>query len=301
LDVDLKQLEHFVAVAEERHFTRAAQRLRISQSTISASIQALEREAGLPLFARTSRRVELTTAGQALLPEARRTLSAAEAGRAAIAAVAGGLSGKVAVGTGKALPIAITDALARFAADHPGIEVELRQAGSMELIEAVGDGRLDFAPLGIPGALPDHLSDRVNIVEVSVEPMLFACAASHRFAERKSVRLADIADERFADFGEDWAIRIVNDRAFAEIRRVRRVGFEVNDVDALLDLVGLGLAVAVVPQSVCNRPANVRYVKLSGRAPTWRIGVAVPAGRPPSPAARSLLATMIPGVEWPSD
>jgi DNA-binding transcriptional LysR family regulator len=298
--MDLKQLEHFVAVAEEQHFTRAAQRLRIGQSTISSSIRALERELGIGLLARTSRRVQLTEAGRALLPEARRTLAAAEAARAVVNGLAGGLSGSVAVGTGKALPIAMVESMTRFAADHAGIEMELRQGGSMELIEAVSDGRLDFAPLGLPGALPDNLRDRVELIEVSSEPMLFACGGGHELAKRGSARIGDVADERFADFAEDWAIRLVNDRAFAALGRPRQVSFEVNDVDALLELVGHGLAVAVLPASVCDRPSNVCYLKLTGAAPTWRVGVAVPAGRAPSPAARALFEAMLPGVEWPA-
>src|SRR5919206_91938 len=80
MNVELRQLEHFVAAAEERHFTRAARRLHIVQSGLSASIRALERELGAPLFVRSTRRVELTPAGRALLPEARRALAAAAAG-----------------------------------------------------------------------------------------------------------------------------------------------------------------------------------------------------------------------------
>ena len=168
------------------------------------------------------------------------------------------------------------------------------------MIEAVSDGRLDFAPVGVPRGLPDHLRDRVKMIDISVEPMLLACAGTHRLATRKSVRLGDLADERFADFAPDWAIRLVNDRAFADIRLARRVAFEVNDVDALLDLVGLDLAIAIVPRSVRGRAAKLRYVRLSDPAPVWRIGVAVPAGRPPSPAALALFQAMVPGVLWPS-
>ncbi len=298
--IELKQLTHFVAVAEERHFTRAAQRLDVAQSTISSSVRSLEHELGAPLFVRTTRHVELTDVGNALLPDARRTLAAADAARARVAAVTGLHTGKVTVGTGKTLHVDVANGLERFSAEHPGIDVDLHQAGSIELMEAVSDGRLDFAPLGLVETVPEHTRDTVHVIEVHEEAMMFACSRSHRLAERKTIRLTEVADERFAELGHDWAIRIVNDRAFADLGRPRRVAFEMNDVDDLLEVVGRGLGVAVLPTSACRRSRRVRFVTLRGPAPRWRTGVAVPRGRPPSPAARALFEALVPGVEWPS-
>jgi DNA-binding transcriptional LysR family regulator len=289
-----------VAVADERHFTRAAQRLHVAQSTISASVRSLEREFGAPLFVRTTRRVELTDAGEALLPDARRTLVAADAARAGVRAVTGLLAGRVTVGTGKALHIDVAGGLERFSAEHPGVDVDLRQGGSIELLEAVRDGRIDFAPLGLVDDLPDRTHEAVQVLEIHEEPMLFACSRGHRLAERKTVRLVEVAGERFADLGDDWAIRILNDRAFAELDLPRRVAFEMNDVDELLEVVGRGLGVAVIPTSACRRSRRIRFLGLREPAPRWRVGVAVPRGRPPSPAARALFEALIPGVEWPS-
>ncbi|MEA2132528.1 MAG: hypothetical protein QOC68_437 [Solirubrobacteraceae bacterium] len=289
-----------MAVADERHFTRAAQRLHVAQSTISASVRSLEREFGAPLFVRTTRRVELTDAGEALLPDARRTLVAADAARAGVRAVTGLLAGRVTVGTGKALHIDVAGGLERFSAEHPGVDVDLRQGGSIELLEAVRDGRIDFAPLGLVDDLPDRTHEAVQVLEIHEEPMLFACSRGHRLAERKTVRLVEVAGERFADLGDDWAIRILNDRAFAELDLPRRVAFEMNDVDELLEVVGRGLGVAVIPTSACRRSRRIRFLGLREPAPRWRVGVAVPRGRPPSPAARALFEALIPGVEWPS-
>jgi DNA-binding transcriptional LysR family regulator len=288
-----------VAVAEEQHFTRAAQRLEVAQSTISSSVRALERELGVSLFVRTTRRVELTAAGQALLPDARRTLAAVEAARARVAAVTGLRAGKITIGSGKTLDIDVAEGLERFSAAHPGIDIDLHQAGSLELIEAVGDGRLDFAPLGLVEAMPEHTRETVQIIQTHEEPMMFVCSRSHRLAERKTVRLTEVADERFADLGAEWAIRIVNDRAFSELGRPRRVAFETNDVDELLEVVGRGLGVAVLPASASRRSRRVRFLTRRGPAPTWRTGIAVPRGRAPSPAARALFEALAPGVDWP--
>ena len=130
--------------------------------------------------------------------------------------------------------------------------------------------------------------------------MLFACSRRHRLAERKTVRLVEVAGERFADLGDGWAIRILNDRAFAEVGLPRRVAFEMNDVDELLEVVGRGLGVAVIPTSACRRSRRIHFLGLRDPAPRWRVGVAVPRRRPPSPAARALFEALIPGVEWPS-
>jgi DNA-binding transcriptional LysR family regulator len=289
-----------VAVAEERHFTRAAERLHVAQSTISSSVRSLEREFGVPLFVRTTRRVELTDAGRALLPEARRALAAIEAARAEVCAVTGLLAGKVRIGTGKALHIDMAKGLERFSAVHPGIDVSLHQAGTLELLEGVGDGSLDFAPLGLVDALPDRTRETVEVIEVHDEAMKLACSSRHRLAGRKTVRLSEVADERFADLGEDWAIRRLNDRAFSELGRPRRVAFETNDVDDLLEVVARGLGVAMIPTSACRPSQSLRFLGLRDPAPRWRIGVAVPRWRPPSPAARALFAALVPGVEWPS-
>ena len=93
--MDLRQLEHFLAVAEEQHFTRAARRVNIVQSGLSASIRALEEELGAPLFIRSTRRVDLTAAGRVLAEEARRVLAAAQGARDAVAAVQGLAPGAV--------------------------------------------------------------------------------------------------------------------------------------------------------------------------------------------------------------
>jgi DNA-binding transcriptional LysR family regulator len=282
--MELRHLEHFVAVADERHFTRAAKRAHVAQSALSASIRAFERELGAPLFARSTRRVELTDAGRALLPEARRTLAAADTARAAVGAVQGLLRGSVSVGTGKALAFDLVPVLARFCAEYPGISLNLHQAGSLELIDAVRGGRLDFAPVGLPG----HELPGLRTIMLHTEAMVLACSAEHRLAERQRVRLADIAEEAFVDFHADWGVRFVTDRWFGDAGLERRVAFAVNDVDMLLDLVENGFGVAVIPGNVGRRRKAIRFVRLS-KAPPWEVGLVVPSDRPPSFAAQRLL------------
>jgi len=229
--------------------------------------------------------VELTDAGRALVPEARRTIAAAAAARSAVADVQGLERGSVSIGTGKALPIDLIMILTRFREAHPNIALNLHQGGSLELVEAVRDGRLDLAPLGLPGReLPG-----VTVTVLATEPMVLACPPHHRLANRQRVRIAELADEAFVDFDPAWGIRLVNDDWFAEADVQRRVEFTVNDVDMLLDIVTRGLGVAIVPRSVAHRTSPVSLVSLGRAAPRWNVGIVVSADRPPSAAAQRLL------------
>src|SRR6185437_3215166 len=144
--MEIRQLQHFVSVAEEQHFTRAAARLMVSQSGLSASIRALERELQAPLFVRTTRTVTLTEAGRALLVEAERILAQERAAREAVAAVQGVLRGTLTLGAEQCIAgVHVARLLAAFRRRHPQVEIRLRQWGSAELAEQVAAGRLDMA------------------------------------------------------------------------------------------------------------------------------------------------------------
>ncbi|MFB9681566.1 LysR family transcriptional regulator [Streptosporangium vulgare] len=282
--MELRQLEYFVAVAEECHFTRAANRLRVAQSGLSASIRSLERELGASLFLRSTRQVELTPAGRALLVEARRALSATDAARDAVAAVRGLLRGSLAIGSLQCLhAVHLPAVLARFLAAYPGLEIRLRQGGSGELIEQVRTGRLDLAFVSRPARCPDD----VVVGPLADEPLVLACAPDHPFASREKVELPELGAERFVDFQPDWGTRDLADDVFAAAGVERRVSLEVNDVHSLLDLVTFGLGVALVPRSFAVKTDRVRFVGLAGAVPAWE--TVTVTGDPTSAAAAALL------------
>ncbi len=285
-DVELRQLEHFVAVAQECHFTRAAKRLHIAQSGLSASIRSLERELGAPLFLRSTRQVQLTPAGQALLGEALRALSASNAAKDAVAAVQGLLRGRLSIGSLQCLhAVHVPTLLAGFLSAHPGLEIRLRQGGSDELIELVRTGRLDVAFVSRPG--PARCPDDVVIQALDSEPLALACALGHPFAGHEQVKLADLADEQFVDFPPDWGTRDLADRVLTATGIERRVALEVTDVHSLLDLVACGLGVALVPRSYSVKTDRVRFIELAGEVPAWET-VSVTTD-PTSAAAAALL------------
>lgn len=275
--MELRQLEHFVAVAQECHFTRAAKRLHIAQSGLSASIRSLERELGAPLFLRSTRQVQLTPAGQALLVEAVRALAASNAAKDAVAAVQGLLRGSLSIGSLQCLhAVHLPTLLAGFLSAHPGLEIRLRQGGSGELVELVRAGRLDMAFVSRP-ARP---AEDVVVTALDSEPLVLACALGHRLAAQDRAKPADLADEQFVDFPADWGTRDLADRVLAAAGVERRVGLEVTDVHSLLDLVAFGLGVALVPRSFSVKTDRVRFVDLDGDVAAWETVVvtADPAG-----------------------
>ncbi len=284
--MELRQLEHFVAVAEERHFTHAAELLQISQSGLSASIRALEAELQTPLFVRSTRRVELTEAGRVLLAESHRTLASVAAAQEAVAAVRGVLRGTVTVGGEQCLGVVDLPAqLARFRAAHPGVEVRLRFAGSAQLVGQLAAGRLDVALVAAAGTPPPG----VRLVPLAAEPLVVLCHPEHELAGVSAVSLADLAGLTFVGFQPDWGARVLADRAFAAAGLEHRVELEVNDVHTLLDLVWHNLGVAIVPRPIAAKKGGKLHVTaLTGDLPAWRVAVAVSDN--PSPAARALLA-----------
>lgn len=286
VEMELRHLEHFLAVAEERHFTRAAARLHIVQSGLSASVRSLERELGVQLFLRTTQRVELTEAGRALLGEARRTLAAAAAARDAVLAVQELAAGRLSVGVMQShRMLDIPGMLGRFHRRHPRVELNLQQAASDQLIELVRTGRVEVAFLSPPTAQVDGL----ELTDLYGEDLLLTCAPGHPLADRDLVELTELTDVPFADFPVGWGTRRAVDQVFAAAGLRRRSAFEMNDVPLLLSVVAEGLAVGFVPAGFAQQEPGLRFVPVRP-APYWQIALAHAAGGPVSAAGRALCA-----------
>ena len=290
--MELRQLEHFVTVADERHFTRAAELLHISQSGLSASIRALEIELGTSLFIRSTRRVELTAAGQALLTDALRTLASAAAAQNAVAAVRGLMRGRLTVGAEPCLgSVDLPAELARFRTANQGVEVRLRQLGSVELIEGVASGTTDVALVVVTGDTPPG----VRLHPLSSQKMVVLCHPDHPVAALAEADLESLRTEELIGFQAGWGAHMLARRAFAAAGFEYRAAMEVNDVHPLLELVGYNLGVAIVPTSFAlKRPDDLVAVPLPASVPEWAVAVAV--ADEPSPAASAFLAQLLEDV-----
>jgi DNA-binding transcriptional LysR family regulator len=295
--MDLRQLEHFVVVAEEQQFTRAARRLHIVQSGLSASIRALEDDVGATLFSRTTRQVGLTPAGRAFLQEAKRVLAAAAEARLAVAEIQGLRRGRLAIGAiqGLAPFINLPKLLAQFRTVCSEIEVQLSLGSTATLIEGVQAGELDLAFTQFLQAPPPEIAARM----LACDPLVMACAPEHRLAESQDVTLRDIAGEIFIDMHVGHGTRQLADQSFAEAGLRRRTGFEVNDLSMQLDLAAHGLGVALVPELVVQSRARealstpLSFARLAEPEPCWELAVVFKnhdkSGRPANPAAASCL------------
>ncbi|MER6119507.1 LysR family transcriptional regulator [Streptomyces sp. A0642] len=294
--MELRQLEHFVAVAQEQHFTRAAERVAVSQSGLSASVRALEQELRTPLFSRTTRSVRLTEAGRALLVEAERTLAGARAAKDAVDAVRGLLRGTLSVGVEQCVAgVSLPRLLAAFHRAHPHMEIRLRQEGTTNLVDGVAAGRLDIAF----AATVSPVEWRGELVPLAREPMVLLCSPGHRLAATDRVAWDELAGEAFIDFHPDFGPRRAADEAFAAARVRRTVALEVNDVHSLLELVHEGLGIAVVPHHFSRKPeaTGLVAVVLDGiDQPHYESVVVLPAARAMSPGARALMTLVREGT-----
>jgi DNA-binding transcriptional LysR family regulator len=300
--VELRQLEHFVAVAEDESFTRAARRLGYVQSALSVSVQSIERELDVRLFDRNTHSTKLTDAGRQLLPAARATLAAAAEVRASAAAVNGMLTGRLAIGIMQAFTFLDVPALlGRFHADHPGVEISMRPAagGAAELVRLVADGPLDLAFVSATNVSPG-----VDLRPLAREELMLVFApgglpdgvltddthGGGGGGDAGPIALADMTQADFVDFPSGWGVRTAVDHAFAELGLRRRVSIEVADVATLLALVQQGLGIALVSPSMTGsaRP-GLGHREISPPI-SWEIVVATPANRQPSAAAAAFLA-----------
>jgi DNA-binding transcriptional LysR family regulator len=290
--VELRQLTTFVAVAEESSFTRAADRLHVVQSAVSAGVRNLEKELGAVLFDRSTHSVKLTDAGRALLPEARATLAAAQAARDAVDEVRGGLRGTVVLGTMQAQGMRAIDlaaVLAAFRAEHPGVVVQIRHSGgSSEMAGDVREGRLDLAFVALPGKGPPG----IELTPLASEPILLAVPAGHPLAKRAGTELEALSDESLVDLPAGWGIRMAVDRSFAAAGLTRTVTYEVNDTATMVEFIRNGLAIGMLPRSLVEATASIVFVPLRDHPPEFQTAIASPANRRLSAATRAMLETI---------
>ncbi|GAA4528726.1 LysR family transcriptional regulator [Nonomuraea ferruginea] len=281
-------MRYVVAVAETANFTRAAEQCLVVQSALSHQIARLERELGAKLFDRTSRSVRLTPAGEAFLPAARQALDAAERARAEVAAAAGEIRGRLAIGaiptvTAVDLPVA----LRRFHLRHREVRISLRSGASEEFVERVRQGTLDVAFLGLPlGVRPKGVRGR----ELARGDLVAVVAPGHPLADKEHVKLDRLADERFVDFPAGSAGRIQSDEAFAAAGVRREVAFEVSTPDFMARLIRQGLGVGMLPAAFVSQLPDLPVVRLSD-APA-RVEHLIWSRHRPSPAAAAFLSAL---------
>lgn len=287
MHMELRQLEHFIAVAEEANFTRAAERLHISQSGVSAQVRELERELGQRLFDRSGRSVRLTEVGTAVLPYAQAALGAVAKARLTVDQLAGLVHGQVRVGmvSGCAVRV-VPDLLAEFHGLYPGVGVTLAEEVSDRLIRLVREGRLDLALVGSAGTA----TPGVEAAVVADEALVAAVGVNDPFEAGTTITVDALRDEPLISLPRGTGVRTALDAVCANAGFKPRIAFEASALPMVAQLASLGLGVAILPASAArsHQPAlHVRQI----RSPQIRSRLELvwnPA-TPTNPAARVLI------------
>ncbi|MGW9173619.1 LysR family transcriptional regulator [Streptomyces decoyicus] len=285
--MQLQQLRYFTAVADTRHFTRAAEREHVAQPSLSQQIRSLERELGAELFHRARGHITLTDAGETLLPFARRILADAETARREVQEVARLRRGRLRLGAPPSLCASLVpDVLRAFHTTYPGVELIVTEDGSQDLVRALADGALDLAliitplPVQAPALVTsDLLREELVVVSAPDRPA--------PVGRRARIRVEDLQDRPLAMFRRGYDLREFTTAA------CRAAGFEPTftveggEMDAVLGFVRAGLGVAVVPSMVAER-SGLRVTRFSTPGMHRVVSVAHRGDVSPPRAAREL-------------
>jgi len=270
--MQIRQLEYFAAVAQTRHFTRAAEAVHVAQPSLSNQINSLERELGTQLFSRARGNIMLTPAGETLLPLARRILADVEDARVQVQELVGLARGRLRLGATPSLStVLLPRALHRFASAYPGIEIHVEERGGRDLVRLLAEGELDLALI----ILPLHTRDPALATTALLrEPLVVAATADGSVLRAKSVRVRDLARHPLVMFREGYDLREVTLAACRRERIEPRVAVEGGELDAVLSFVEAGLGVAVVPSMVVEGKPGLRRIPFARPGLSRTIGFA---------------------------
>jgi len=283
--MEMRQLEYFIAVAEEASFTRAADRVHISQSGVSAQVRQLEHDLGAALLDRSGRETTLTAAGSAAIGPARAVLAAAGAVRQAVDEVNGLLRGRLVIGMVTACTVTpLFEALAAFHRAHPGVEISLLEGNSDVLASQVRAGLADLALIGSAGAPPEDL-DSLTIIS---EPLAAAVPPGHPLAGRDRVTLPELAGYPIVSLPEGTGIRAVFDQSCLAGGIRPDIALQATAPGTVADLAVRGLGVAILSQSMAvGHAGRLRAVAIDGLTMPAVLALVWAPG--PGPALRELL------------
>lgn len=276
--MELRHLRYFVVVAEELHFSRAAERLGISQPPLSQQIRALEEELQVRLLDRTSRTVALTEAGRLFLAEARATLDQANRARQTAARAHRGEIGELTVGLFPSALLAepVAQAVLGFRRRHPRVRLVLRERAVHAAVRDMAGGSLEIAYLRY-ATRPD-VPPGFALHEVMREPLMLVVHEAHRLARREEpVPLEELAQEPFVHFSprSDSALHDHVAAICATAGFEPRIEQEANQNGSILALIGTGIGISILPRSLCRLTLpELRVLPIASPAAMSRIWLA---------------------------
>lgn len=275
MQVELRQLEYFVAVAAEMNFTRAAQQVHVVQSALSAAVSKLEKELGVELFDRSRQKIRITPAGELFRDHARQVIHAAQLAKDSVSDYRGQLSGTIEFGFLVSCgQLDLPKVLGEFRRDYPLARIRLQQrqshVGLAAYLSAIADGAIDLALVSAPDVFPPRIDMRM----ISEEPLLFVCRPDHHLAGRRYVGITEIADEDLIGWPPDFGLRRIVEDAFTAAGLTPRVLYELEaDFSTAADLIRHGLGSMFMPPSEANRFPDLPAVPVRPTL-TWPIYLA---------------------------
>jgi DNA-binding transcriptional LysR family regulator len=285
--MELHQLRYFVTVVREGTFTKAAERLYITQPSLSEQIRKLEQELGSPLFERLGRTLALTNAGEAFLPHAERVLVEVEQARLRVQEVRGLRRGRITIG---ALPSAagrlLPPYLAEFQHRFPGVEVALQEEDlSVSIEDLVHQGQLDMAIVRLPKRRMDLAARPLHR-----EPMVLLAPPDHRLSTRLSVALAELAEEPFVVMKHGKGLRQLLEGVCGRAGFEPRVAVETGQLCSMVGLVLGGVGITVLPRMAAGSEGC--QVPISDSFAYRELGVVWRQGHSLGPAASAFLGML---------
>lgn len=268
--IELRHLRYFLAVAESAHFTKAAQKLHVTQPTLSHQIRQLEGQLNLPLFDRVGRRIKLTAAGELLLPHARRVLRELEDAQAALGELHGLKRGALKVGIVQTVnACVIPEIVGQFSAVHPGIRVTCFEMAVEDIETGLESGRLD---LGI-GFLPPSRKS-LEGERLFTEELVAVVPRNHGLVKRSQLRVRELATLPLVLLSPKYCTRQLIDRAFSEAQVQPTVHVEMNSVESILSTVRQARLATLLPSmALCQRERGLKAIRLVEPTPSRTVGL----------------------------
>jgi LysR family hydrogen peroxide-inducible transcriptional activator len=273
--MEFHQLRYVCAIAETSSFSRAAERCRVAQPSLSQQILKLEEDLGTKLFDRLGRSIRLTEAGRAFLPHARSILSQMETARSSVADKCADVRGRVAVGVIPTIaPYLMPRYTTAFTKKHPEAKLRIVEEITPVLVESLRDLSIDLAILALPLRHKD-----LKLFPLRTEPLLAALPKDHPRAAAESLSLKDLRGESFVMLRDGHCFRDLSIAACTHARVTPRIVFESGQFSSLFGMVAAGVGISLVPEMAIDRNAGCRYVRLSDARATRTIVAAVLHGR----------------------
>ena len=276
--MEFRHLQHFIALAQEGSFTRAARKVNIVQSGLSNSIKELEEELGSRLVERTTRKVSITETGMLFLQHARATLASLEGAVQAVRSQDGVVRGQLRLGIMQSLGsyLELAPLLKRFRSAFPMVDVTVRVPASDTVPGLLRSGEID---LSFHAIIDKDQWPGIQLIPYMQDPLVAVCPSDHPLASRSSVTIETLSNEIFVDLTRDRALRRLIDKVFAQHHLKRTTAFEVSEIQTAMQFVANGLGVAIVPSAFARSFTRswsgvvLRISRRDGRLPAWRVAI----------------------------